>query len=156
MSINGTSLVNERGHLCMTLGDENLPQFLEEYAVGVSFCETIKITTKTIGYLRESFRRICIGSIRPDESYEAPQSGKTRAELEEEIAGFAQRDGQLMSDLQLANVSLDNYRLELDSARGRNFRVHQLARKLDVKIRWPWITRTGVARQIDAILDDIS
>lgn len=48
----------------------------------------VHITGKTIADVRELYHKILAGSIRPDESYEAPQEGMSRNEMAEALLKF--------------------------------------------------------------------
>lgn len=51
-------------------------------------CAKAYIVGKTIADVRELYHRILAGSIRPEESYEKPQTGKSRKEMEAAFAKF--------------------------------------------------------------------
>lgn len=46
----------------------------------------VRVTGKNLQDIREVLHRVKVGTIRPDESYEGSQLGKSRAKLEEEVA----------------------------------------------------------------------
>jgi hypothetical protein len=46
---------------------------------------TLKITAKNMEDIKEVLHKVKIGTIRPDESYEGPQGGRSRRQLESEL-----------------------------------------------------------------------
>lgn len=97
---------------------------------GVVVRREITITAKTLEDAREILRRIKIGSIRPDESYEGQQSGMSRVELEAELARMKQG----------ANGALESLKADLRT----------LCRELEKG--WPFCTKDGVRDRISTLL----
>lgn len=61
----------------------------------------LKITAKNLEDIRELLRLIKTGPIQPEESYEGPQGGKSRRQLEDELAQIQRR-----LDLESATVTV--------------------------------------------------
>jgi hypothetical protein len=95
----------------------------------------LEITAKTVGDARDLWHQIRTGAIRPTESYEAQQSGKSRAELETELKGIILR---LKGELAESQDNLTQLKDHL-----RKFR--RTLRNL----RWPWSRNSSVVTVID-------
>lgn len=87
----------------------------------------------------ELVRLIKIGDIRPDQSYEKPQDGKSAKELAEEVACLKRENGQLKGRL-----------VDLDRLADINFNLHKLRVELG-RSRWPICLRVKVLRAISDI-----
>lgn len=92
----------------------------------------IRIEGKEMEDIRELFHKIEVGSIRPEESYEGPQSGKSRADLEAELERMRQELRDANDALKSLKAYLSRFSLELEAE------------------RWPFCTKERVASMIRA------
>ena len=103
----------------------------------------LKLKAKNMEDIRVLIHKVKTGAIRPEESYEEPQGGKTRQQLENELAETQHQLGKAREMVEI-----------LRDAGEQNTRLRQLARSIKDGSVLPWIFRSTVAAQIDAILDD--
>lgn len=104
----------------------------------------LKVTAKNLEDIKVLLHRVKTGTIRPEESYEERQGGKTRQQLESELMQTQQQLGEAW-----ATVETLRERLRL---------VNQSIRKLtDGNIfRWPLVSRHSVVKKITNILELVS
>ena len=127
----------------------------------------LKITAKNIEDIRVIKHKVKIGTIRPEESYEERQGGKTRQQLESELLQTQQQLGtayatieELRGEVSLVEKSFADYRSQFSGACEKNVRVRQLIDELlgksadGIIFCWPLVSRRGVVEKITAILDD--
>ena len=119
----------------------------------------LKVTAKSLEDIRELVHKIKTGVIRPDESYEAPHSGKSRMQLEAELMATQQHLGEewmanntLRDELKFHKKALAEIGVHFD-ARGEKINLlRQIAEKLTKRF-WALVDGREVARQINAILN---
>lgn len=119
----------------------------------------IRIRGKKMEDIIGLFRAIKVGSIRPDESYEAPQGGKSRQQLEAELTATQQQLSGAQSDLSRLERRVSSLVVEakelskaLNIASGKNCAIRQIANKLTKRF-WSLVDGREVAHQINTILD---
>lgn len=120
----------------------------------------LKVTAKSLEDIKVILHKVKTGTIRPVESYEERQGGKTRQQLESELVQTQQQLGEawatitnLRMELADANQSFVYYKKDSSIVRAMIVQLHQLARVMDCS--WfPLIFKSTVAKQIDTILDD--
>lgn len=98
----------------------------------------VKMTGKKMESCKELFRRIKTGTIRPEESYEGRQQGKSRVELEDELTQ--------------TKSSLDLSKADLSIAQDRVREARRLAETLS-RAKWPWCRNQTVAAKINLALN---
>ena len=106
----------------------------------------LKITARNMEDVRELMHMVKTGMIRPDESYEGLQSGKSHAELEVEVDLWKATSRGLQQNFVVAQdkvTRVEGYLTELISSEST----------------WPWnwwplVIRTGVIQRLNAILDN--
>ncbi len=98
----------------------------------------IKVLAKNLNDALELVRRIKIGDIRPTESFEGAQGGKSRAELQEALFQIGLTCSQLQG--------------EADRAQGVREAIWQFLRKMNRESKWPFCTKKRVSEEIKAIL----
>ena len=107
----------------------------------------LKVTAKSLEDIKVILHKVKTGTIRPEESYEERQGGKTRQQLESELMQTQQQLGE-------AWATIEELREEAKLAENAfNVRVRQLARTFEGGLL-PLVFRSTVTKQIDAILDD--
>lgn len=107
----------------------------------------LKVVAKNIQDAKEILHKIKTGAIRPDESYEGPQGGKNRRQLENELL-----DAQLK--LKEYQTTIDGYTMALEMLWKRNFHLSALARDFHNHSFWsPLIFKRTVTLKIKEILD---
>lgn len=99
----------------------------------------LKIVAKNLEDIRELVHMIKVGTIRPNESYEGPQGGKSRAELEKELAAA-------LEQARLAEKDLTTYRLRL-----RQY-VEELKEATFDRPWWTLCVRSKVVERLNDIL----
>ena len=121
----------------------------------------LKITAKNFEDIKVILHRVKTGTIRPEESYEERQGGKTRQQLESELMQIQKQLGEARATVEelrekatLAERSFADYRSQFSGACEKNARLRQLARTIENGSLLPLIFRSTVATQIEAILDD--
>lgn len=123
--------------------------------------KNVFITGKNIEDVQELFLAIKSGNIYPSMSYEDPQGGKSRAELEAEVTHWQRQYGDANFELKRVNGLLkeveEDYLEYHDQVAGHidDGEKIQLLRQLLGRIancRWPFCTRPGIVRQISKIL----
>ncbi|MES2213625.1 MAG: hypothetical protein V4473_02190 [Patescibacteria group bacterium] len=173
----------------------------------------LKIIATKLEDIKAILHKVKTGAIRPEESYEGPQSGKSRRELENDSVHLEQtlellrsataeqarlmrtfdavavqhdqllnkftsldieagrltreleertreREGacamvaELQDGLKLSEATFHMHQQDFTNACKKYVRMRQLARGLENQFLLPWISRSKVAKQIDAILDD--
>ena len=104
------------------------------------------ITAKTLEDARELLERIKIGNIhRPDVSYDAPQSGKSRQELEVEL----EETNRVLAAME---TEVDRVRRIANDLMSLKADLRSFYR--DLERRWPFCTTGRVEREISAILNN--
>lgn len=98
----------------------------------------VKIIGKKLEDVRDLFRMIKIGSIRPEESYEGDQTGMSRLALEGELE---------QTTIHLANVTK-----KLNMVKRC---VHIYAGNLQMA-PWPWCHKHTIANEITELLNDLA
>lgn len=101
----------------------------------------VKATGKNLEETRALIQKIKAGTIRPTESHEAPQSGKSRDDLEQEL--------DHLKDIQAEDKA------NLETFKERKRELYYFVAKLDYGSRWwcPWISKAKIVGQINAILN---
>lgn len=104
---------------------------------------TVFIRSKKMDDLCELYQRLLVGSIRPEESYEGPQGGLSRVELEQQIEA-------LMRELRVAQC-------EAKESHGRLVRVkdvlYNFRNRFDGRMwMWPFCTKRSVVDMLTAII----
>lgn len=122
----------------------------------------LRITGKKMEDVQTLIHMVKTGAIRPrpEDSYEARQTGKSQADLERELTETQQRLGDALETLErvrnlLAQTekTLANYRESDLLANRKSARLRRLAESLTQRSQWPWASKSTVARVIYAILD---
>jgi hypothetical protein len=123
----------------------------------------VQMRAKNMDDIRTLLRKIKTGTIRPDESYECAQGGKTRQQLEAEATHWEQQYGDANFELELVQALLKE--VEADYLEYRNqfaghvsdleklAKVRTLADNLRSDNFWPLCYKSRIADQIGAILD---
>lgn len=98
----------------------------------------IKISATSMDDIRNLLRKVRTGTIRPDESYEGAQVGKTRKQLEDEVA-------QLQRECARAKV-------ELDRLKNAWKQVEDWVSKLNTRF-WPFCSKNAIVKKIQGAKD---
>lgn len=106
----------------------------------------IKINGKEMKRIHELLRMIKSGSIRPEESYEAPQSGKSRQQLEQMVKQLEATIKNLRMASEIQEKLFNQLHEQL------SWKILRLANSLENE-PWPFCTKRGVGHQFKAILD---
>lgn len=142
----------------------------------------LKITAKNPEDIKVIMHKVKTGTIRPEESYEGHQQGKSRSELERQLeetehykiiycdankrlnadmvalrqdfARVVKNNEGLREQLKLSEDKFRTHQQNFTNACEKNVRIRQLARGLDNPSALPFVLRSTVAKQIDAVLDD--
>lgn len=112
----------------------------------------VKIIGKELMYIRDLFRMIKVGSIRPEESYEKPQQGLSRAGLEEKLAQALRSKEKLVEELRVVESVLHDTVKDYQHASKKIAMVVSLARTLRGEM-WGLCRKRVVAQRITNILD---
>ncbi len=108
----------------------------------------IKIKGKSMEHVEELLHKIKVGSLRPTESYEGVQQGKSRLELEREVAELEAQVLVQADALNRHQTAIADGQINADRVRA----VRQLAADLDRK-QWPWCLKSTVATRINLALN---
>lgn len=142
----------------------------------------LKITATKIEDIKVIIHKVKTGTIRPEESYEGHQQGKSRSELEralaesqhmatiycdankrlnadmtelrQDFARVVKNNEELRERLKLSEDTFRTHQQDFTNACQKNVRLRQLARGLENQSTLPFVLRSTVAKQIDAVLDD--
>ena len=130
----------------------------------------LKISAKNLEDIQELLHKIKTGSVRPDESYEAPQGGESRAELEttfnhlEKVLKLLDRSTAEQArltlevqDLQaagrLCGSEVVRVRAERDLAQNQIRAVLGVFAKFNDQV-WPWCLKSKVGTMINLAVND--
>lgn len=118
----------------------------------------MKCTGTNLPSMRQLVHQIKTGVIRPDESFEAPQGGASRAEMEHEIQ-------KLKSDLESVRIQSEDYNAAIMQLRAQASKDSTEIRKLKKTIdlvkelvktwsmrRMPWIKRRAVIKSLEDLV----
>ncbi|MCX6719181.1 MAG: hypothetical protein NTZ38_02275 [Candidatus Taylorbacteria bacterium] len=109
----------------------------------------LKVKAKSLKTAWELVRRIKIGSIRPTESYEGQQQGKSRPQLEADLAELQSRIEEIERLRLGAERQLEIEQSEAILAGERVKAVQKFAAELvNKKLQWPWCSKRAVADKI--------
>ena len=125
---------------------------LEQDNLAKVFAYRVKISAKKLEDIRTLLHQIKVGSIRPDESYEGPQGGMSRAELEAELERTRSELEDVRKELSLSETTFYHHEESFRRARDKNVAFRQLANILHVE-EWPLCTKERVVRMMREILD---
>jgi hypothetical protein len=89
--------------------------------------ESIKVTSKVLAGALALVEKIKAGTIRPNKSYEAPQGGKSRRQLEAELTGTEQQLGEAWAEIEGLRATCSELITECYSA-------SDLTRKLETEL----------------------
>jgi hypothetical protein len=119
----------------------------------------LRITAKNLEDIRAIMRKVKTGTIRPEESYEERQGGKTRQQLENELLQTQQQLGEalasteeLREELKLASQSFIDYRKQFNGACEKNVAVRKFVDELVSKKTWV-VRGAYIVRQLSQILN---
>ena len=112
---------------------------------------TVFIRSKKMEDLRELYHRLLVGSIRTEESYEGPQGGLSRAELEQRVV-------VLMSELREAQCQVAQHQMAVQKDISHYFGVTVTLIAFRDHLKWwswwsPICTKRGVAKVLTTILN---
>ncbi|KKR78582.1 MAG: hypothetical protein UU25_C0037G0011 [Microgenomates group bacterium GW2011_GWB1_40_9] len=106
----------------------------------------LKITAKNLEDIQELLHKVKTGTIRPEESYEGHQQGKSHVELERELTGA-------LEQVRWTEKAFDEKRQQFHKACQKNVLLRQYVGNLD-GIWLPLCVRSKVIKSLNAILDD--
>ena len=112
----------------------------------------VRIRAQKMEDLLELFRKIKIGSIRPEESYEGQQNGRSRVELEAELKRVQEENEGFRGMLNLAQRTFDDAEKNFHNACNKNVKFRKFAIELS-KEMWPICSKERVTRAINGVLD---
>ncbi|MFA6898363.1 MAG: hypothetical protein WC250_03085 [Candidatus Paceibacterota bacterium] len=98
-------------------------------------------------------RMIKAGTIRPTESFEGAQSGKSRAELEVELTQAECLIGAATTTKRALETQLRKAQADLQLAQERVMAAYKLATEL-AKEPWPWCCKSTMTERLHKILGD--
>lgn len=112
----------------------------------------LKFKAKKLEDIRVLMHKVKTGTIRPDESYAGPQSGKTRQELENELLQTRRQLGEVLT----TNEKLEKFKTLFERECKYSLHTHQRFSNLadTIKKRWffPLISRPAIVDEIECIL----
>ncbi|MBI2039397.1 MAG: hypothetical protein HYT22_03955 [Candidatus Niyogibacteria bacterium] len=128
----------------------------ETYSNRSPFRFDFNIRAKNLEDLRELYHMIRVGSIRPEESYDGPQSGMSRVELEAEFRELRSRAEELAAKAKEAAEALVTNTLALEIARRKLAKISALAARFNDHgwLAKPFVTKGSVWRELSDILYD--
>lgn len=111
----------------------------------------IRIKAKKMEDLLQLFRKIKIGSIRPEESYEGQQNGMSRAELERKLQQTENELEAVRAEWTRSAEAFVQMRNELAKKVGQLAQLDNFVAKLSRG--WPFCTKKSIRDRIFAILN---
>ena len=114
----------------------------------------LRIKANNLEDIRELIHLIKTGAIRPDESYQAPQGGKTRRQLEIELTAAQQLLGEALMEIEGLHATAEQLKAggeRFKEVDGKLFLLSRLATQFRAG-RWPLCWKTNAADEIDAII----
>ena len=117
--------------------------------------KSVYLISQNMEDLRELFRRIQIGSIRPEESYEGEQSGLSRSELEAELAREKKYSAELAEGInnQCAEI-LESQKKIVAGSLALKREITIFKNRIE-KERWPFCTKKRIAGEIEKVLNQL-
>ncbi len=113
----------------------------------------LKVSGQCLEDIRAIIHLVKVGKIRPEESYDGPQAGKSRQELQEEMGMVQQNLVSLQAVVTEHVVASEAVRDKLNAAGRQSQRIYAFASELfNEEFRWPWVLRRTVSEKIMAIL----